>query len=47
MSLLDNHQLKSTNYNIEVSNENDLNQEGHPGLRQTHETKPTRVNIRR
>ena len=47
MSLLENHQLKITNYNIEVSNENGLTQEGHLGVCHTHETKPPRLNIRR
>ena len=36
-----------TNYNIMVSNKNDLNPGGHPGRRHTRRTKPSRKNIQR
>ena len=36
-----------TNYNIMVSNKNDVNPGGHPGPRHTRRTKPSRKNIQR
>ena len=38
---------KRTNYNIIVSNKNDVNPGGRPGLRHTRETQPSRKKIQR